>query len=270
MRSVARPSHADYTAYLKYHGYEDFRGGGHFSGRITAALVAAGAIAEIALSSLGISLATHIKYCGGISDRDFDNIQNDINKLKDTSFPVLSDCADGMVAAIEAVKSECDSIGGIIETAVTGIPGGVGEPWFDSVESMISHAIFSVGGIKGIEFGSGFGFADKKGSEANDSFNISDGKVITSTNNNAGINGGITNGMPIIFRCAVKPTPSIAKQQHTVDFIKNENTSLSVKGRHDPAIIRRICPVVDAVTAITVCDLLASRYGTDVFLKGIR
>ena len=269
MRSIARPSHADYTAYLKYRGYEDYRGGGHFSGRITAALVAAGAIAEIALSSLGISLATHIKYCGGISDRDFNDIANDIKELKDKPFPVLSDCESGMVAAIEAAKAECDSIGGTVETAVFGMPGGVGEPWFDSVEGMISHAVFSVGGIKGIEFGSGFGFADMKGSSANDSFNIKDGKIVTFTNHNGGINGGITNGMPIIFSCAVKPTPSIAKEQNTVDFIKNESTTLSVKGRHDPAIIKRICPVIDAVTAITLCDMIALRYGTDVFSKGI-
>ena len=270
MRSIARPSHADYTAYLKYHGYEDYRGGGHFSGRITAALVAAGAIAETALKPLGISLATHIKYCGGVSDCDFDNTQNDIKELKNKNFPVLSDCENDMVAAIEAAKSECDSIGGTVETAIAGMPGGVGEPWFDSVESMISHAVFSIGGIKGIEFGSGFAFADMKGSTANDAFRTDGSTVLTETNHNGGINGGITNGMPIIFRCAVKPTPSISKEQNTVDFIKNENTMLSARGRHDPAIIRRICPVIDAVTALTLCDMLASRYGTDVFLKGIK
>ena len=265
---VARPSHADYTAYMKYHGYEDYRGGGHFSGRITAALVASGAIAISALKKLGINIGTHILRCGEVSDRAFDCCENDVLDLQDKAFPVLSDCEDKMTAEIMKARESLDSIGGVIETAITGVPAGVGEPWFDSVESILSHALFSIGGIKGVEFGLGFGFADVSGKEGNDSFAMENGKVVTKTNNNGGINGGITNGMPIIFKSAVKPTPSIAQTQGTVNFLKGENTDLEIKGRHDPAIIRRICVVVDSVCALTVCDLLASRYGTDIFLKG--
>ena len=164
---------------------------------------------------------------------------------------------------------DLDSVGGILESAIIGMPAGVGEPWFDSVESIISHALFSIGGIKGVEFGSGFELAKMRGSEANDQFEIKDGKVVTKTNHSGGINGGITNSMPIIVKCAVKPTPSIGKAQASVDFAKMENTTLEIKGRHDPAIIRRAAIVVDSVLAISVADMLATRYGTDVFSKGI-
>lgn len=267
---TARPSHADYSAYCKYHGFEDYRGGGHFSGRITAALVAAGALITSALKNIGITIGTHILYCGDICDRSFDNINDDIQSLTDTAFPVLDkSCEQKMTEYILDAKSKCDSVGGVTQTAVSGMPSGIGEPWFDSVESILSHAIFSIGGIKGIEFGKGFGFSAMHGSECNDPF-TTDGKSITTvTNNNGGINGGITNGMPVIFQCAVKPTPSISQEQNTVDFINNTNEKLSIHGRHDPAIIRRICPVIDSVTAIALCDLLALRFGTDVFLRGI-
>jgi len=271
MRHTARPSHADYTAYVKYHGFEDYRGGGHFSGRITAPLVAAGAIATLALARLGIKIGTHISYCGGVKDSSFgenNDIETEIDRLNGASFPVLNDIGSDILSVIDEVKSECDSIGGIVETAVTGVPAGVGEPWFDSVESMLSHALFSLGGVKGIEFGDGFDFASLRGSEANDPFFSDNGKIMTKTNRNGGINGGITNGMPIIFRCAVKPTPSISREQDTVDFVSGENKKLSIKGRHDPAIIRRICPVIDAVAALVICDMLAARYGTDVFTNG--
>lgn len=267
-KDIARPSHADYTAFCKYHGYEDYRGGGHFSGRITAALVAAGAICQMALNTLDINIATHIRECGGAADRSFENCEDDIKLLKNKAFPVLSDIEEEMTKRILDAKKELDSVGGITETAICGIPAGVGEPWFDSVESLISHAVFSIGGIKGIEFGVGFAFADMKGSEANDSFRIEDGRVVTDTNNNGGINGGITNGMPIVFKCAIKPTPSISREQSTVNFKEMKNERLTIEGRHDPAIIRRICPVIDAVSAICVCDMLASRYGTDVFTRG--
>ena len=148
------------------------------------------------------------------------------------------------------------------------MPAGIGEPWFDSVEGVLSHALFSIGGIKGVEFGLGFGFANKLGSQANDSFEYAGNDVITKTNNNGGINGGITNGMPIVFNCAVKPTPSMAREQESVNFITKENEKIVIKGRHDPAIIRRICVVVDSVCALCVCDMLSQRYGTDIFLKG--
>lgn len=265
----ARPSHADYSAFCKYHGYEDYRGGGHFSGRITAAAVAAGAIFLSALDGLNIGIATHILRCGSAEDRGFENVRGDIALLENAAFPVLdSACAAGIEQEISRARSELDSIGGITQTAVCGLPAGLGEPWFDSVESMISHAVFGIGGIKGIEFGGGFGAVCGRGSQFNDAFRMKNGTVVTESNNNGGINGGITNGMPVIFSCAVKPTPSIAAEQKSVDFITGENISLSVCGRHDPAIIRRICPVIDSITALVVCDMLAQRYGTDVFLKG--
>ena len=267
-KDIARPSHADYTAFCKYHGYEDYRGGGHFSGRITAAIVAAGAICQMALDKLNIEIATHIRECGGAFDRDFENIEKDIDILKSKAFPVLSDAEEEMTKRILKAKEERDSIGGITETVIYGVPAGVGEPWFDSVESLISHAVFSVGGVKGIEFGVGFAFADMKGSEANDAMRVENGRVVTLTNNNGGINGGITNGMPIMFKCAIKPTPSISREQSTVNFKEMKNESLVIEGRHDPAIIRRICPVLDSISAICVCDMLASRFGTDVFTRG--
>ena len=265
---VARPSHADYAASVKYHGCEDYRGGGHFSGRITAALVAVGGILLPALEKKGILIGTHISQCGKEKDRDFDNILNDIVTLKNASFPVLGEDAQERIAnEIMAAKNSLDSVGGATQTAIYGLPAGVGEPWFDSVESVLSHALFGIGAVKGVEFGLGFGFASANGSRVNDPIRTEKGRVWTETNNNGGINGGITNGMPVVFRCAVKPTPSIAKEQKTVDFIKNENTTITVGGRHDPAIVRRICPVIDSVAAIAVCDLLAQRYGTD-YLAG--
>ena len=263
-----RPSHADYVANEKYHGYQDYRGGGHFSGRITAALVAAGAIIRHALETKGIYIGTHIKRLYDLCDRDFCDYKKDINALFDTKLPVLdSEAAESMVARIKEIGASGDSVGGILETAIIGVPTGVGEPWFDTVEGTLSHALFSVPGIKGVEFGMGFGFADLLGSEANDPFCINDGRVTTKTNNNGGINGGITNGMPITFRCAVKPTPSIYKEQQTVDFSKMENTTLTVEGRHDPAIIHRARAVVDAVAAIAIADMLTVRYGTDYLAK---
>ena len=172
-----------------------------------------------------------------------------------------------MAQAILQAKESGDSVGGVTETAVWGLPPGLGEPWFDSVEGLLSHALFSLGGVKGVEFGDGFALADSRGSAANDPFRMQDGRVVTASNHNGGINGGITNGMPVVFRCAVKPTPSIAREQQTVDFLQKENVALSIAGRHDPAIVRRICPVIDSVTVLVLCDLLAGRYGTDVFLK---
>lgn len=260
----ARPGHADYTAFCKYNGCEDYRGGGHFSGRITAGLVAAGAIAVDVLSKKGIKIGTHIAKCAGVEDTDFSNLENDINKLSDKVFAVLdSDKGEQMIKEIEKAAEEGDSVGGIIETAVVGLPVGVGEPWFDSVESVLSHALFAIPAIKGVEFGAGFSCADMRGSEMNDSFTFENGKVTTKTNNNGGINGGITNGMPVIFKCAVKPTPSISKDQDTVDFVNNENTVLSVKGRHDPCIVHRARVVVDSITALVLCDLLSQKFGTD-------
>ena len=260
----ARPSHADLAAHMKYHGYEDYRGGGHFSGRITAALVAAGGILLPALEKKGILIGTHIAGCGSVTDRVFRDFEADITALQTKLFPVLDDTAgEKIIEEITAAAADSNSIGGITETAITGLEAGLGEPWFDSVESRISHAIFGIGAIKGIEFGAGFRMALKKGSEVNDPIRISDGRYSTLTNNNGGINGGLTNGMPVVFRCAVKPTPTISRPQQTVNFITGENIEMTAKGRHDPAIIRRVCPVIDSATAIVVCDMLALRYGTD-------
>lgn len=268
-KDLARPGHADYTAQCKYHGFQDYRGGGHFSGRITAGLVAAGAIAIAALKEKGITVGTHIKKCAGVADRCFDNIPKDIEYINSTDFAVLdSACESAMKEAITAAAQEGDSVGGILETAICGLPAGVGEPWFDTLEGVLAHGLFSIPAIKGVQFGAGFDLADMKGSEANDAFEAVDGKVITLTNNNGGINGGISNGMPVIFSCAVKPTPSIYKEQSTVDMAKAENATLQIQGRHDPAIIHRARVVVDSVAALIVCDMLAQRYGTD-YLAGL-
>ena len=285
-RALARPGHADYTAYAKYHGFEDYRGGGHFSGRVTAALVAAGAILLSALREKGVVIGTHIRSCGGVADRAFGDLAADIAAVNSMDFAVLDEAqGERMKAQIEAAAAEGDSVGGVLETAVLGVPAGVGEPWFDTVEGVLSHALFSVPAIKGVQFGDAFEMADGRGSAYNDPFYISEtghcespigdvaistdkkADIKTATNHNGGVNGGITNGMPIVFRCAVKPTPSIFKAQETVDFMKHENSVLELKGRHDPAVIHRARVVVDSVTALAVADLLAQRYGTDWLVK---
>ena len=265
---LLRPGHADYTAYAKYHGFQDARGGGHFSGRITAALVAGGAIVLGALNRAGIDITTHIARCAGISDTPFalDDAaalaaQVSVLESRDEGFALLdASVEEPMKTAIRAAGSEGDSVGGILETAILGLPAGVGEPYFDSVESLISHMAFSVPAVKGIEFGTGFGFADLKGSEANDAFRMKGDSVVTATNHNAGINGGIANGMPVVFRTVVKPTPSIYKQQDTVDYLAKKNAELSIQGRHDPCIAHRAVPVVEAVTACVLLDLLLEEH----------
>ena len=263
-RGPARPGHADYTAYTKYHGYEDYRGGGHFSGRITAALVAAAAVVIPALQAKGITIGTHVARCAGIEDAPFTDLPADLKKLNSLPFAVLDEeKGQAMREAIEQAAARGDSVGGMLETAVLGLPAGVGEPWFDTVEGVLSHALFSVPAVKGVEFGAGFAFADMTGSQANDPLRIRDGHTVTATNHNGGVNGGISNGMPLLFRCAVKPTPSISLQQQTVNPLTGEETLLEIRGRHDPAIIHRARVVVDSVTALALCDLLALRFGTD-------
>ena len=267
LAKTPRPSHADYTAECKYHGFSDPRGGGHFSGRITAALVFVGALLGAALEKKGIFIGTHISSLHGIKDRGFINYKEDFDLLSATPFPVLDkDSANQMNALIEAAAEKKDSVGGILESAIIGVPAGVGEPWFDTAEGLLSHALFSIPGIKGVEFGLGFGFDGAYGSEANDPFGIANGRVVTKTNNNGGINGGITNGMPIIFRTAVKPTPSIFKEQKSVDLNSLTETSITIEGRHDPAIIHRARSVVDAVSAIVIADMLIGRFGTDYLM----
>lgn len=270
-KNIIRPGHADYTAECKYHGFQDSRGGGHFSGRLTAALVAAGAICIKALELKGIYIGTHILKCGEHSDREFSHdyknnqiLMNDIKYSNEHSFPVLDNkIEEKIISSISSIAKSGDSIGGILETAILGVPSGIGEPWFDTVEGMLSHAMFSIPAIKGISFGSGFDFSNLLGSEANDSPCIYEDKVTHKTNHNGGIIGGITDGMPLIFKCAVKPTPSIKKTQKTINLETMENTSLSINGRHDAAIIARIKEVINEMTAITICDLLCTHFGTD-------
>ena len=263
VQTVARPSHADYTAQVKYHGFQDPRGGGHFSGRVTAGIVAAGAICRQALERKGVRLGTHILRCAGVEDAPFTDVASEIDRIEARRFPLILDLEEQVEAAVLAAKSEQDSVGGIIQTGICGLPAGLGEPWFDSLEGVLARAAFAVGGVKGIEFGDGFALASLRGSQANDPFRMQEGRVVTQTNRNGGINGGITNGMPVIFNLAVKPTPSIARTQRTVDFVAGKDVELSLTGRHDPAIIRRICPVVTALVSVVLCDQLALRFGTD-------
>ena len=266
---LLRPGHADYTAYAKYHGFQDARGGGHFSGRLTAALVAGGSLVLGALHRAGIEIVTHIGQCAGIADTPFalnapDQLAAQAEALlnKAEGFALLDGTVEEpMKAAIRAAGAEGDSVGGVLETAVLGLPAGVGEPYFDSVESELAHLAFSIPAVKGIEFGSGFGFAGMRGSEANDAFRMQGDRVVTATNHNAGLNGGISNGMPVVFRTVVKPTPSIYKPQDTVDYIAKQNAELSIQGRHDPCIVPRAAIVQTCAAALAVGDLLTAKYG---------
>lgn len=256
---IMRPSHADYTAYVKYNGYQDYRGGGHFSGRITAPLVAAGAIALQILKEYKIHVATHILQCHTIKDEPFSsdetNLFDQMQSLKEKNFPVLKDdIAKEMIHCIEQKAINKDSVGGILESVIIGVPTGLGEPFFDSLESTLSHLLFSVPAIKGVEFGLGFDFASKMGSEVNDCFYYDNHEIKTKSNHNGGINGGISNGMPIRIKSVVKPTSSIFQKQTTVNIKTCENTSIQLEGRHDPAIIHRACVVVDSVLAIGILD----------------
>ncbi len=266
--SVLRPGHADYTSLAKYHGYADQNGGGHFSGRITAGIVAAGAVALTALAARGITVGSHIASLGGVFDRPFAaDPTNDIKALSSLPFAVLdANASNAMQERILAAKAEGDSLGGLLETAVCGLPAGVGEPWFDGLEGVLARGIFGIPAVKGVEFGSGFELCSMKGSEANDSFRIENGGIVTETNHAGGILGGISTGMPLIIRTAIKPTPSIFKTQKSVDITKNEDAELSLIGRHDPAIVHRARVVVDSMVALLICDALALRFGTDYLM----
>lgn len=264
-KSLLRPSHADYTAYEKYRGFQDYRGGGHFSGRLTAPLVAAGAVCLGVLQKKGVCICSHILNCNGILDTPFSEEEGELRAQMDglsgRAFPTLSDAAgQEMMERIHQARSQKDSVGGVIQTAVVGLPAGIGEPFFDSIESVLSHLFFSIPAVKGVEFGLGFGFATCRGSEANDPFYWDDG-IKTRTNHNAGINGGISNGMPVLIQSVVKPTPSIYQPQHTVDYATGEEVTLTIEGRHDPAILHRAVPVFDAMAAIGLYDLFCGRYG---------
>lgn len=261
---IPRPGHADYTGRMKYLGYEDQSGGGHFSGRLTAPLTAAGAVILHMLEEKGILIGSHILEAAGIRDTAFseENMTEEIGKVNDMLFAVLDEEAqEKMLEAIQNAAADNDSVGGILETAVTGLPAGLGEPFFDSAESLIAHGMFSIPAVKGISFGTGFGLASMRGSEANDPFVIRNGRVETETNNNGGINGGITNGMPVLFQTVIKPTPSIAKAQRSVNLETMQETDLVIHGRHDPAVIHRARVVADSMTAFVIADLLLQRYG---------
>jgi len=252
-RFLPRPGHADYTAFMKYGGFNDFRGGGRFSGRITAPLVMAGALAKKLLNLVDIEVLAHTIAIGGIKaqPKGLDEIrQVDRNPLKCAD----TEAAEEMLKVIERAKKEGDSVGGIIEGTALKVPAGLGEPVFGTLEGELAKALFAIPAVKGVEFGSGFSAANKKGSENNDSFIIKNNKIATATNNAGGILGGISNGMPIVVRVAVKPTSSIAKSQETVNMESMESASLTIKGRHDTCIVPRAVPAVEAMIAVTLCD----------------
>ena len=257
MRNVPRPSHADYVAYVKYKGSMDMAGGGFFSGRMTLPMCFAGAVCLQILKRRGIEVNAHIFSIGDINDKAFDPIGQTPEKLADHVLPVISkEAGDEMTSLMEQVSREGDSIGGCIECKVTGLPAGVGDPIYDSVESVISYGMFGIPAIKGIEFGEGFGVCRDKGSISNDGFCIRDKKVMTLSNNSGGIQGGITNGMPVIFRVAVKPTPSIYKPQRSVNLETMEECELRIEGRHDSCIVPRVVPCVEAMTALNLMDMI--------------
>ena len=259
---LVRPGHADYSGHVRYFGFEDWRGGGSFSGRLTAPIVAAGALCSQWLEEQGVRIACHVQQLGSVRDASFLDADpaGDYTYLKKMHLPVLSVGLDEkMEAEALAARNDMDSVGGVLECMITGLPAGLGAPFFDSVESVVSHLLFSVPAVKGVEFGAGFSFAQMRGSQANDAFRMEAGRVVTETNHSGGVNGGVSNGMPVIFRCAIRPTPSIAKVQQTVSLKTGENAELAVRGRHDPCILPRAVPVVEAMAAIAVMELWKER-----------
>ncbi len=258
MRTIPRPSHADYTAYVKYGDSIDMSGGGFFSGRMTLPMCFAGAVCLQMLERRGIHVQAHILSAGGVTDRGFDPVSQEADKRADHTLPVLSgEAGDRMVSVMEAASADGDSVGGCIECKITGLAAGIGDPIYDSVESVISYGMFGIPAIKGIEFGEGFGVCSDYGSNSNDGFCIRDGRVSCITNNSGGIQGGITNGMPVIFRVAVKPTPSIYKPQRSVDLEKMEECELRIEGRHDACIVPRVVPCIEAMAALMLADMMS-------------
>ncbi len=255
LKRIPRPGHADYTAELKYHGHQDYAGGGHFSGRLTAPLCIAGGICKQLLAREKIRIISRIHSIGGIED-----VGELFDSTEEMDFPVV-DAERGiqMQTLIAQMKQKGDSIGGIIECKALGVPAGLGEPMFNGMENQIAQIIFGIPAIKGIEFGAGFAAAKLPGSINNDPYIIEDGKIKTSTNHAGGILGGITNGMPLTFRVAVKPTPSIAIQQRSVDLSIMQQTELTISGRHDPCIVPRAVPCVEAAAAVAIYDALLER-----------
>lgn len=255
---IPRPGHADFAAYAKYGKHVDLRGGGHFSGRLTAPIVCAGSIVRQMLERKGIQLASHIYSIGDIYDDALNVICVDediMKRLQSETFPVISvDKKELMLEAILSAKEEGDSIGGIIECMITGVLAGIGNPIFDGLESKFAHAMLSIPGVKGIDFGSGFDGARMRGSENNDPFTWQDGEVLTTKNDHGGILSGISTGMPIYFKVAIKPTPSIKKEQRTVNFSNYKQETIKVTGRHDPSIVSRVAVVVESLAALVLGD----------------
>lgn len=264
-RGLFRPSHADYTAYAKLGGFNDYRGGGSFSGRMTAPLTAVGGLLAGALERSGIVIGTHIAQCGDIRDEDLDEaggeeLREVLLSLRKKPFAVIDEQkGEEMRELIREAREDGDSVGGVLETAIYGLPAGIGAPFFDSMESQLAHLAFSIPGVKGIEFGLGFGFAYLRGSEVNDQLVADSGRIMTKSNFSGGINGGISNGMPVLFRTVVRPTPSISKKQQTVDPETLEEKELELGGRHDPAIFHRARVVIDSIAAIAVFDMMLER-----------
>ena len=260
LKDVMRPGHADYAGKIRYKGFNDYRGGGHFSGRLTAPLVFTGALAKTVLVQKGIVVGSHIARIGRIKDVSFNPLGETAEcllGLRKHTLPVMDENkVPLMETEILSAREQKDSVGGIIEVMATGVPAGIGDPFFDSLESCLSHALFSVPAVKGVEFGMGFAMASLKGSETNDPMTFNGGAVKTTRNNNGGITGGISNGMPVLFRVAVKPTPSISRPQQTVNVTEGKDTILEIEGRHDPCIVPRAVPVVEAVTAWVLLDML--------------
>ena len=257
IKNIARPGHADYSAKIKYHGFNDTRGGGHLSGRITATLTFCGALCRQILENRGIYIGAHVYSIFDIFDENIETNFSDnlLKKLSTEKFPVIdSNIKEKMIDKIIQVKKNGDSVGGIVECATSNVPPGLGNPIFDGIENKISSLIFAIPAIKGIEFGAGFQSTKMLGSQNNDSFVIKNGKILTKTNNHGGILGGISSGMPIIFRCAIKPTPSIAKLQETVDISTKLATKISISGKHDPCIVPRVVPVIESIAAIALLD----------------
>jgi len=260
-KNIIRPSHADYTGHIRYKGHNIVSGGGHFSGRLTAPLVFAGAVAMQILAEKGISIEARIYSIGGIVDDEINYCREFTSgQIADSNFPTVSEIKkEQMINYIMQCRENKDSVGGVIEIAINSLPAGIGSPIFDNLESNIASILFAIPAVKGVEFGAGFDIAGKKGSEANDEYEIEEGKIVTKTNNNGGILGGISNGMPVFARCAIKPTPSIAAKQNSVDIDMMENAELEIKGRHDPCIVPRAIPVAKAAVALAVLDTYLSQ-----------
>ena len=264
LKDCPRPGHADYTAQVKYGGFQDAAGGGHFSGRLTAPLCIAGGLCKQWLEEMGIRIGARLLEIGGEADATpFDPVNPPLDQIRQ-DFPVLSqDAAERMQAKIAEAKSQCDSVGGIIQCCLTGVPAGLGEPMFGGVESRIAQIVYGIPAVKAVSFGIGSGAAQMRGSQCNDDFAIVDGAVRTVTNHAGGIQGGITNGMPVVFQVAIKPNPSISQPQQSISLSRREQEELIVKGRHDPCIAPRAVPVVEAAAAIAIYDLVLGNTQTD-------